>query len=373
MSIQTGETYFSHIGFAMKTTDICRILLLLCGISLFFCENAVFAQPGFLKNIGKSVEADPKKEYLLSEVNGPWLIHVTAFNGPNGRKEANELIYDLRKNHKFKAYLYEQKFVNDLRQEGNRPQSAYSRPLKYLKTGTSVEYAVVIGDFQSPEDQNFQKTLQAVKQCRPECLMKKQTSMNYAAWRGGMSRQTDRGPLYMSFGITNPKLPPESKRGTVDKFIESINAQRPYSLLNCPNRYTVQVATFTGKVVIKPDEIKEIEGGRKPFSVRKVSELEMGEQAAVKLCRILRDEGFEAYEFHDRYASIVTVGSFNDIGQKLPNGMVNYHPGITAIINRFQGSVATQGALTSYEPVRFDDIECDIQPRIIEVPRKRSI
>ncbi|MDR0869731.1 MAG: hypothetical protein LBN39_02965 [Planctomycetaceae bacterium] len=340
--------------------------VLLCCAVVLLSGNAASAQPNFLKNLGKSVEAEPDKEYLLADTNGPWLIYATSFSGTNGRKDANALVYELRKKHKFKAYLYEQKFVHDLSKESKRPQSPYARPLKYQKTGTVVEYAVVIGDFQSVEDNEFQKTLKAVKECRPEFLAKKQAAKDYSTWRGS----TGSTPLSMAFSITNPLIPPEIQRGTVDKFIESINTSRPYSLLNCPNRYTVQIATFTGRVVIKPDEVKEIEEGKKPFSSGKTSELELGERAAVKLCKILREQGVEAYEFHDRYASIVTVGGFNSYEQRLPNGQTVYARNVQDIINRFQGRPSTAGTLT-YEPVRFEGIECDVMPKVIEVPRRR--
>jgi hypothetical protein len=81
----------------------------------------------------------------------------------------------------------------------------------------------------------------------------------------------------------------------------------------------------------------------------------------------LRERGIEAYEFHDRYGSIVTVGSFDQIEHRLPNGTVRYLPAIEQIIRQYQGQLSGN----SYNPVIIDGVECDLVPRIIEVPRAR--
>jgi len=54
--------------------------------------------------------------------------------------------------------------------------------------------------------------------------------------------------------------------------------------------------------------------------------------------------------------------------------MVELHPQIAALMKQFQAKPAQQGVTAntiSYDPVKFEGIECDVQPRIIEVPRKR--
>ncbi|MDR2754547.1 MAG: hypothetical protein LBC20_02465 [Planctomycetaceae bacterium] len=338
-------------------------------------RSEVLAGPiDFFKNLYKNVEADPSKEYRLSELNGPTMILVTTFAGVNGRREANALVFELRKNYKYKAYIYEQTFVHDLKQDEKQPQNPYARPRRYQKTGSQSAFAVLVGDFQSFDDLDFQKTLKEIKQSYPECMKANQsTSQNYKVWRNNSATVNGKGPLYMAFGVINPMLPPENQQGTVDKLVETLNANSLYSLLRCPRRYTVRIATFTGKIIIRQDEIREIESGKKLFSVGKTSELEIAGKAASQLCKVLREQGVEAYEFHDRFASFVTIGSFDSYGQELPNGMIELQPEIAKIMERFQGKPATQGVqpgTIAHEPVRIAGIECDVQPMIIEVPRK---
>ncbi|MDR3232329.1 MAG: hypothetical protein LBT46_01445 [Planctomycetaceae bacterium] len=310
----------------------------------------------------KSVEADPNKEYILSERNGPWLIHVKAFAGPNARQQANALVLELRKTLHYEAFLYEKTFIHDVNTDFGITKNPNSgTKLRYKNQKKDEEFAVVVGNFPSLEDNNFKKTLAAIKQYQPKSLQ-----------NPVVLEQT---VLVRAFGFANPMLPPFSGEGVVDKFIESININRPYTLLRNPAHYTVQIATFTGRTIIQQDEIREIENGTRTFSKRKTSELEIGERAAAQLCKALREQGVDAYEFHSRYESVVTVGSFQSYGQKLPNGATQFDPAVLQIIQRYQGQPIVPGSggghQLTYKPVIIAGVECDAAPKIIEVPRCR--
>jgi hypothetical protein len=260
-----------------------------------FASSVIWAQGpvDFFRNIGKSVEADPKKEYLLTEMEGPYLIFVAAFSGLNAQQDAHSLVLELRKTRKWNAYVYKKEFVFDVNKDFNQARNPYTgRTARYKNTSGGTEFAVLIGNFPSVDDNQFEKTLADVRKYQPASLKNKGVPT----------------PFSMAFGLSNPMLPPENQRGVVDPFIESINIKRPYTLLRNPRRYTVQIATFTGHTVY-PDHSTLLDKLQPNNS--KMSKLEMGEQAAVALCKALRERGVEAYEFHDRYASIVTVGSFD--------------------------------------------------------------
>ena len=352
-------------------------------ISIAFIVSTVVeaAPPAFLNKFTspKKVEADPNKEYKLLDTCGPWLVQVTSFSGPNARQDANNLVHELRSKYNYKAYIFDKEFVNDLSQEKDRPRGlATHRNSRYLKTGSRQDFIVLIGDFQSMDDLDFQRTVQEVKKMQPQSYRRGgQQTMTMTQWQqgGATTSNNARGPFHFSaMGTRNPMMPPENRPGTIDKFLTELNSKRKYSLLNCPGLHTVRVATFTGKIVIRQDEIKEIEENKRKFSDRKVSELELSERAAVKLCEILRQQGYEAYEFHDYHASYVTVGSFNSLGQKRPDGITEINPDIHRIMEHFKGTPARAGVgqnTISHEPKRFGDIECDVQPLVIPVPRPR--
>ena len=293
-----------------------------------------------IRNIGKTVEADPNKNYTLTEMEGPFLILTSVFSGPNAQQDAHNLVLELRKSYKWNAYLYEKTFQFDAQKDFKHANNPYNgKATRYRNSGGQTEFAVLIGNFPSLDDRQFEKILADVRKCQPESL------------RG----RGPTNPFAMAFGLANPMLPPEHQRGVVDAFIESINKDRPYSLLRNSRRYTVQIATYTGQI-----EFKSASSPLNKLPVinpKKKTALEMGEQAAAELCKTLRNRGIEAYEFHDRYASIVTVGSFDQ-----PN-----HPAIQQIIQQYQARIVDGKP----QIIVIDGIECDPVPVVIEVPRIR--
>jgi hypothetical protein len=100
------------------------------------------------------------------------------------------------------------------------------------------------------------------------------------------------------------------------------------SLLACKGKYTVQVATFTGAVVMDQKKIREVQNGLSQIDSR----LAEAATKANQLARALRQKGYEAYEFHDRHASIVTVGSFDTAGTPRPDGKLEMNPTMLRII-----------------------------------------
>ncbi len=134
-----------------------------------------------------------------------------------------------------------------------------------------------------------------------------------------------------AFITTNPLLPPDyyAPKG-VDKLVLDMNKGVKWSLLDCPGRYTVKVATFGGQVVLDQKKIQQIEQGSKMKS-----RLVDAADKAHNLTLALRAKGVEAYEFHDRYQSIVTVGNFSSVGKRLPDGKIDLDPALYAIMEKY--------------------------------------
>ena len=296
-------------------------------------SSTAWAQPkplNVFKNLGKTVEADPNKEYKLTEMEGPYFILATALVGPTARQDAHELVLELRSKHKWNAYVFEKNFARNANQDFGRTQnSQYRTTIKYNTESTS-QFVVLIGNFPSLDDNQFKKTLEEVRLTKPESLKGKTSVTSFS--------------FPNAFGVTNPMLPPEHQQKTVDAFIESIN-KGPYSLLRNPRRYTVQVAVFTGRAAVDPKNIRNVEEGKISFE-KETSALDIAERAATTLCQALRARGIEAYEFHDRYSSIVTIGGFDQSDNSY----------IPQIVQKYKGQT-------------INGIRCIDQPRPIEVPR----
>ena len=138
-----------------------------------------------------------------------------------------------------------------------------------------------------------------------------------------------------------------------------------FSLLDCPGRFTVRVAKFTGNVSYNI---------QKGFNAeQKLSnKLVVAAENAHKLTMALRSQNIEAYEFHDRTSSIVTVGAFKNVGTRQFNGNLQLDPRIQGIINAYkaQRQFAPGATQVSVKPKRLAGIPFDVTPEPIPVPGK---
>jgi hypothetical protein len=83
----------------------------------------------------------------------------------------------------------------------------------------------------------------------------------------------------------------------------------------------------------------------------------------------LRAKGVEAYEFHDEFESVVTVGSFQQVGRPRPDGKIEIDPAIHAIIETYRAKKHVVGQFAGLRPVMIDNIACDVQPVAVAVPQ----
>lgn len=341
--------------------------------------TAAVAAPPWSRMVAfRSVEADSEKEYVLDERHGPWMILACSFSGEGAPQQAKDLVLELRKRYKLEAYTYRLRF--DFGEERGLGIDRFGAPLRMKHRVDGIEeIAVIVGNYPLVDDPQAQRDLQALKHARPESLEVDQgerTNQSLAGWRAAQrklyeaigSEKKQKGPMGHAFITTNPLLPQDRLQpGIVDKLVIGMNSGVEHSLLDCPGKYTVQVATFKGSMVTKAKEIQEIESGAEMPST-------LGDAAmsAHKLTEALRLKGYEAYEFHDRYASIVTVGSFDSVGTPRPDGRTEINPKIHAIIKTFGAEpVAIPGrAGGGWTYKAIVGLPFDIQPIPVQVPRR---
>ncbi len=322
------------------------------------------------------VEADPDQTYPVTEDNGPWMIVACSFSGDGAEEQAQDLVYELRKRYKLPAYTAREKFEFGTTQA----RGIYGTPLRMKHRHESIEeVAVLVGNYPAIDDPEAQKILQRLKNTHPRSLDKdrrEKTNQSLAGWRwlfqekilASGSKHKKMGPMGRAFITTNPLLPKDYFTTPGDEpLVVEMNEHVTHSLLDCPGKYTVQVATFRGKSFVKPREIEAVENGR-PMESRLVE----AARKAHRLTEALRDKGWEAYEFHDRHASLVTVGSFNSVGTPRADGRIEIDPRIHAIMQTF-GAQQSPGLPNGVTPLKsVIGIPLDAQPIPVKVP-KRSI
>jgi hypothetical protein len=339
---------------------------------------------------------DPRAMFPLSETDGPWLVLATTFRGDTARDDARGLVHELRTKHRFDAYTHEKSFdyTGTQRGMGLNPDGT-PKTMRYANAAEVVEVAVLVGDFASAEDSRGQKALRKIKSLRPESLggtAKSSLISDFlAANRQHAGAAAEKPPLAGAMLIPNPLLPDSYFSQQVDDFVLTMNADVTYSLLDCPARYSVQVATFSGAGTFDPTAEEQAaasrgglvdinrfvdalrgSGWQNPQLRGLESESRLVEAAdnAHRLTKALRRQGWQAWEFHDRDCSIVCVGSIDRLA--VPQGDAQVvHPEIARIVAGLgpDPEALARGQLL---PRSFDGIMLDLQPKPIDVPRAPS-
>jgi len=145
----------------------------------------------------------------------------------------------------------------------------------------------------------------------------------------GLDKKQTKGPMHMAFVIPNPLLPEDFfTREQVDEFVLEMNADVTHSLLDCPGRYSVRVATFTRRPA--PSTSRRSPPAARNSSWKAASSRPLNRPTSSR--RPLRKNGWQAWEYHDRESSIVCVGGFEQVQLKQADGSLAMNPEITRII-----------------------------------------
>lgn len=331
--------------------------------------------PGFSLIPFKRIEADPKKEYALTQDNGPWMILATSFSGEGAETQARKLVLELRRDHKLPAYTHKRHYDFSQPVDGlGVNKFGETKKMRHAHAQSFDEIAVLVGNYESLDDDALQKTLLKLKYLTPVCLdLRKtkstsQTNVHLRNLYRLVSRdeeQKTKGPMGAAFATLNPLLPEEtSDVPGIDPLVLEMNRDVEYSLLKNRSKYSVKVATFGGVSTWKKDEIEKFEkSGR--------GKLEEAAYKANKITEALRAQGVEAWEFHDLHESIVCVGGFESVGEPREDGKIEINPQVHAVIKKYgaeQRTIPGTGVV-GLHPKSLSGIKFDVQPIPVQVPR----
>lgn len=324
---------------------------------------------------GSRIEADPNKKYELSKQRGPWMImvatlHSTAedgedHDGKSPEEAARELVLELRQLG-MPAYVFEhvpekeRVLVTDRlgREERRKPQRRYR------------SICVLAGNYNDINDKIAQDSLEWVKNLHPKCL------------RDGVYYQPTPGrpgPLSGAFLTINPMLSVEEvEQNRRDPLLVKLNHGERHSLFENDGEYTLIVARFYGK------HVAVLPGGKIPgiSQFLKTNDLDNAAIAARELVVALRgsyDEAgifnnIDAYIWHDRHESLVTVGSFrSEDDPAIAQYMQRFGPKVKEFSGGSQALQPEHYALDGFgrkgDQIRLWTFEPE--PRLMRVPRMK--
>ncbi|MCU0712393.1 MAG: hypothetical protein MUC43_10055 [Pirellula sp.] len=292
-------------------------------------------------------------ELLLKTEHGPWMVLAASFEGEGAKRKAVQLAAELREEFRLKAYCLPKMFdyTQTVAGVGFTPQGEQKK-MKYQDDRVIESCAVLVGDFDSIEGDDIERTLNYVRTIKPKFYNQggsassagdesKVAAGDYRKWleklvvRKEETKIKDPGPMSKAFLVRNPLLPAEYfKSPTVDKFVKDLNQQpvlKEHNLLNCKSNFTVRVLTLKGKTAY-------VSWGRSAELNEEDSDLEAAAEQAYLVTKVLRDAGYEAYQFHNRQESIVTIGGFDNLGKEQPDKSFQYDPAIQRVVDKFKGT-----------------------------------
>lgn len=361
--------------------------------------STLFAGPPLISLPFRSkVEADPKQSYQLTKASGPWMIMAISLGGDDGHANAEKIALEIRRDLKLEAWVHEQEIDLSETTIGLGVDSrGYPKKMKNMRGGASREVAVMVGNFQSADDPEAMRTLEKLRTAKIMALSgtkgteKSQFNSirNYYLAMSQRNKAKQRGLLGRAFITRNPLLPIEEvAQATLDPFVLDLNRGVEYSLLDNPKQYTVVVGTFRGAAAYSEEKFAESVANVKN-KAKGDTPLDKATKDAMLLTAKLREEGWEAYIFHDKFESLVTVGSFDEIGTEMPDGHIELTSGIAKVFKKFEaqktqlnpggrGQVQPVSAQVALVPVtrkvthdgRTYDVPLDLSPRLIQVPRQ---
>lgn len=313
------------------------------------------------RSLSAEIEAIEGKSYPLTSKHGPWMVMVAAIRdvseerrvteGLTATEAANRLVYELRRKG-IPAYTYSiDERVEEL--SATRPNSSR----RYVAQQGYI--SVLAGNFEHNNSAVAQRVLEYIKtKFEPEFLENPENGGILPRTKGRPS------PLSRAFITANPLFDGEVRDSEYDSLMLDLNAGQKFSLLQNQGSYSLTVATFHGGSVMQMhgrDSSRALSFFERHFG----KSLDECAERAMSLAEALRnarkhgyEEDFEAYVLHDKYKSVVTIGSFSSPAD----------PRIRQLVSRFGGK-QTRNPRTGQEVIAAESFAIPRLSRTGQIPK----
>ncbi|MCA9194912.1 MAG: hypothetical protein KDB03_24240 [Planctomycetales bacterium] len=378
----------------LRNTSLTRSLIFVFCLAVAFPSYVSAEPPSFFRTMFRKKQTVSDDQLVLRPEHGPWMILAVTLSGPEAESQAVALAHEIRGTLDLPSFVMHKTMDpnSNLARHSNVRTELDGTTRRYevkLANGEAESvFAVLVGEYTSDEDPRIEKTLDTIRYSHPRSLGETESatttksSSNWVVqkyrevvWSENRDENRKKGKMGAAFLTRNPLLPDDFfETPKVDDFVKELNDQDwiEHSLLDCPGRYTVRVASFTGRVQMATSTNN---GGDSSIS----NALDAAAQQAHKLTVALRKKGEEAYEFHDRFGSYVTIGSFDNLGQEYRGGEFQYNPAMLAILKQWCGyriveaRDPTTGAISRGQSLNsLDRIPFDAEGKPIPVPRPET-
>ncbi|MCI0640313.1 MAG: hypothetical protein L0Y72_30005 [Gemmataceae bacterium] len=274
---------------------------------------------------------DINQDIHVTKEQGPWMVFVQSYSGPEASILARQMVGELRGTYKLPAYTfnfgaeerrkeYERiKATIDQQKEFLRQNNlALDQPIRVRHMRIEEQVGVLVGGYSS--DEAAKNALAGLRKLKPPDPNKVHLSkMFYTHEDAKKSDQPKKGeiiyvnPFKAAFVARNPTIKQErpAEWDNMDiGYLRKINAGEPLSLLNCKKPITLAIKQIQTPTNMQGRESKG--GFLKIIGITKAGEqVDVAAQSAHNLAELLRKSKLEAYVLHTKFSSIVTVGGFD--------------------------------------------------------------
>lgn len=296
---------------------------------------------------------DPIEPYLLTKDVGPFMVVAKTFRGPEAERFALALVLELRNEYGLPAFILRTKDYPRNTLIRNLPPTApagLDRPRlgDPERVRTIDEAAVLVGNEKSIRAQEI--LYHKVRKIKPKCL---DGLPKLFIWREGLGK---------AMRTTNPYVPAQNLfPGKGDALVFRMN-QGPRSIGNCPGRFSLQIAQFSGRSTFNVDgahSLGEQSLRRSPL----VTAADDAEHLAESLSKTpeIKQLGQPVYVYHDRTSSRVMIGSFNSPtdpkAAEVHNAMLRLAVPLMDTVDRKRGidkMIVPATALTDLDPFKVN-------------------
>lgn len=302
---------------------------------------------------------DPGVRYPLTEREGPWLIHIACFRGDESLDFAHRLAEELRQKHRYQSYIFSLNEADARRdrelirqwqlQNIGSDKVAESSEQQRLRTVRIVkEYSVFVGSY--PDMEKARLEVERMRDLPPPSsipsfgvhIYKEPTerattnpdnnpygifgSSGTKTVQGKKINDSQGNPFKQAFVVRNPLLKREvvvkqtNNTPVFDPSWKALNEREKYSIFTCPKDWTLVVAQFKPPTQVESNiRNSVVQVGMNPAAPDIGKGLEQAAETARQFAEVLRDggKGYDAYVFHTRQYSLVSVGAFD--GPEDPN------------------------------------------------------
>lgn len=319
------------------------------------------------------IDATRGRQYRITKQHGPWMIMVASFSKPHEysrhdgktpKEAADELVYALRKKG-IPAYTFaldevEQSIVTTDRTGRSRTASLRAQ---------HGNLSVIAGNYESVDDRKGQQTLKYIKQLDLDAL-------NLGSWKKDARFRPTPGkprPFSGAFLTLNPLLSPEEvAQRKRDPLLLKLNSGE-YSIMDNPGKFTLVVASFKGRSLTQVSS-------RETDDFKITGSLDDAAERAWIVAKILREGAFqkgsrqqgrtfEAYVYHTRYESFVTIGAYDSPDDPRIRQLHEIFRAKTQIAQNGRPFTTGESIVIPGNPP--ETIVFDPNPRLIPVPKIR--